>query len=80
MAEHIRDKMVRALDVIQPDWYTQYATQQDLAECARSCTDGRSGTVQAREKLRRDTVERMWNIIRAGVEAGITEYRSETRG
>ena len=74
MIPDIRQRMQNALDIIRPDWFIAYATQQELAECARACTDGHSGTIQAKNKLRRDVCERMFDILRAGVQADIVEY------
>lgn len=55
------------LDTSKPDWWLVYATQQELIDCVRGCTDGRSGTVAARDKLRRDVAARIAEIGRAGV-------------
>lgn len=73
----IRERMMNALDTVKPDWFIVYANQQDLIECVRSCTDGRSGTVQAKIKLRRETVERLFDVLRAGVQADIVDYKLE---
>lgn len=47
------------LDKAKPDWWLVYATQQELIDCVRQCTDGKSGTVAARESLRRSVSERL---------------------
>ncbi len=76
----IRERMMLGLDTIKPDWFIVYANQQELAECARSCTDGYSGTVAAKTKLRRSVLERQWDILRAGVECSIVEYDKPVEG
>lgn len=71
---NIRERMMKGLDATMPDWFIIYANQAELAECVRSCTDGVSGTVAAKHKLRREVCERMFNVLRAGVSAEIVEY------
>jgi hypothetical protein len=55
------------LDRTKPDWWIIYATQQELIDCVRMCTDGKSGTVSAKIKLRRDVSERLFAVAQAGV-------------
>ena len=67
----MRDEFIKGLDLIQPDWWITLAHQQDLMDCVRMCTDGHSGTVQAKEQLRRRTAERLFTSVRAAVESGL---------
>lgn len=73
MAEGVvmRDKLMKALDIHQPDWWITHATQQDLQDCVRLCTDGSSGTIKAKEQLRRRVADRFYLPINAAIEADI---------
>ena len=67
----IRDRMMKGLDIVKPDWWIVFATQQELIDCVRSCTDIYSGTVQGKNKLRCAVLYRMWDILRGAYEAEI---------
>lgn len=67
------EAMLKALDLHAPDWYIMHAHVQDMQEAMRLCFDGHSGTVKAREQLRRRTLERMWLPVRAAIEARIVQ-------
>lgn len=61
------DQFLDMLDRDKPDWWIVYATQQELVECVRTCTDGNSGTVRAKNTLRREVSERLFAVAQAGV-------------
>lgn len=60
-------QFLEILDRQKPDWWLVYATQQELIDCVRQCTDTKSGTVYAKNALRRDVSERIFAIAQAGV-------------
>ncbi len=64
-------QLMTGLDLQKPDWWIEYADVRDLQECVRECTDGHSGTVRARDRLRQRTATRLCMPIRGAVEAGI---------
>lgn len=78
-AMHINDlgnfmtRFMKGLDTQQPDWFIRFADPQSLADCVRSCTDGLSGTVRAKELLRNETAKRLALVLQAGVIAGLVE-------
>lgn len=55
------------LDTYKSDWWITFATQQELADCVRACTDGKSGTVRAKNTLRHQVAERLHTVAQAGV-------------
>jgi hypothetical protein len=65
------------LDRYKPDWWIIYATQQELIDCVRECTDGASRTVHAKTKLRRDVSNRLHMIAQAGV-SWADQHKAET--
>lgn len=67
------ERFMRGLDTQQPDWFIRFADAQSLADCARSCTDGKSGTVRAKELLRIETAKRLAMVLQAGMIAGLVE-------
>jgi len=67
---------ILGLEIHQPDWWITYATQQDLIDCVRMCTDGHSGTVKAKQQLINRTAERLFMPIRAAIEAGLVVAKS----
>lgn len=71
----IRERMMNALDTIKPDWFIVFANGQELTDCSRKCLDGHSGTVQAKNTLRRDVCERLFDVLRAGVQADIVDFK-----
>jgi len=60
------DQLMDTLDTHKPDWWIEYATQQELIECVRRCTDGRSGTVEGKLALRKSVLSRLMPAINAG--------------
>lgn len=56
------------LDTQKPDWWLVYATQQELIDCVRQCTDGHSGTVAAKDSLRKSVHDRIFDIGRAALQ------------
>lgn len=74
--ENLGDFMSRftdGLDRQQPDWFIRFATQQELADTAQACTDGKSGTVRAKELLRRLVAKRLVTPLQAALIAGLIE-------
>ena len=69
------DDFMKALDLHQPDWWITFAHQEDLIEHARMCSDGHSGTIQAKNMVRKRTVERLFTPIRAAIACGLVEYK-----
>lgn len=65
----LRDMQIfmEILDINKPDWWIVFATQQELIDCVRQCTDGVSGTISARHQLRKCVAERITAIAQAGV-------------
>lgn len=59
--------LMEILDTQKPDWWIVYATQQELIDCVRQCTDGYSGTVSAKNTLRRSVHDRIVQIASAGI-------------
>lgn len=60
------NEFLEILDRDKPDWWIVYATQQELIDCVRSCTDERNGTVRAKNSLRKDVSERIYAVAQAG--------------
>lgn len=71
------DKFIKGLDVDKPDWFIIYANQQELVDCIRQCTDGVSGTVQAKNNLRREVSERLFAVVRAAYVGGMVDFPKE---
>lgn len=67
------EKFIHGLDTDKPDWFIIYANQQELMDCVRSCTDGKSGTVHAKNTLRRCVSERLFGVVRAAYVGGMVE-------
>jgi len=65
------EDFIKGLDTRKPDWFIVFANQGELVECARGCTDGHSGTVQHRNKLRRDVANRLIEVVQCAITAGI---------
>jgi hypothetical protein len=68
------EMLMKGLDEYQPDWYITYANQREMDDCIRACTDGRSGTVQGKTKLRLAVATRLIEVVRAAMGAGLVEY------
>ena len=67
------EKFIKGLDTDKPDWFIVFANQQELMDCVRACTDGHSGTVHAKNTLRREVSERLLGIVRAAYVGGMVE-------
>ena len=52
-------KVVIALDKRKPTWWVDWAQWHEIADCVLMCTDGHSGTVEARLKLRAQVYQRL---------------------
>lgn len=68
------DKFINGLDTDKPDWFIIFANQQELMDCVRKCTDGKSGTVAAKDTLRREVSERLFGVVRAAYVGGMIEF------
>jgi hypothetical protein len=67
----ILEQFMRGLDTHKPDWLISFANQSELADCARACTEGHSGTVAAKTMLRKQVACRLIVILDAACNAGI---------
>ena len=65
------EQFTKGMDIVQPDWWITFAHQTDLQDCVRGCTDGHSGTVKAREQLRRRTAERLLMAVHGATVAKV---------
>lgn len=66
------------LDKWKPDWWIAYADPYDVAICVRGCTDGQSGTVQHRLRLRERTLQHILPIMQAAQEVVLAEQRKRS--
>lgn len=74
----VRETLLRQLDTTKPDWFVVFANQQELSDCVRSCTDGHSGTVQAKNNLRNAVFARLWEPMRIGANVFMKEQVETT--
>ena len=65
------EQFMRGLDTHKPDWFVVFASQSELADCVRTCTDGHSGTVAAKTKLRRGVACRLIAVLDVACNIGI---------
>ena len=65
------EMFIKGLDADKPDWWITFANEQELRDCVRECTDGHSGTVHARNVLRREVSERLFSVVRAAYNGGV---------
>jgi hypothetical protein len=72
------EKLMKALDLIAPDWAPKYADQQDLKDFARAVAPTWSDSsapgariARAMESMRSRVARDLYDVLRAGVEAQI---------
>lgn len=74
---NIIDRLKAGLDIQQPNWWIDFANQQELKDFARQVTDKKSGTVRAATNLRQQVVDRLFSVLRAAYTVGIFTIKIE---
>lgn len=66
-------QFMQGLDECQPDWFITYANQRETEDYVRWIMR-QEGTVLGKTKLRASVADRLIEVVRAAMNAGLVEY------
>lgn len=65
------EQFMNGLDTHRPNWFVMFANETELRDCVMACTDGASGTVKAKTRLREAVACRLVAVLDAACNVGI---------